>query len=308
MILHQFPDLQWLKQQADSNFANRKGWQGTTLPHAGWPSVVMNVKTAGVLRDNIRGPLSLFTNITGTSRVHVEKKMSTIHRGFFFLTNDAQHYSLEIDKKVPSETLNIHFGEYWADQALRAIISKEEALIDLPENARPFERKEFYNKIYTIDQTTQSLLLDLKNCKDDRLKEEEILVDILVSLLRTDKEIRRIENSIPTLKNSTRLEIIRRLHDSTDYIYSHFNRDISLDDLAGIACMSKFHFLRLFKAAFKKTPHQFVTEVKVKQATTLLMQKALGVKEIATHLGYKDSSTFSRIFFQQTGRYPSQAR
>lgn len=65
MILHQFPDLQWLKQKADKSFQNRKGWDGKILPQEGWPTVVLSTQTKHTFRDNNREPLSLLINLSG---------------------------------------------------------------------------------------------------------------------------------------------------------------------------------------------------------------------------------------------------
>lgn len=307
MVFHQFPDLQWLKNQAESNFANRQAWAGRTLPTTGWPSVVLNVSTNQTFRDNIRGPLSLFTNLSGASHVTNGSKRAKINPGFFYISNPDQHYTLEI-ANVRTETLNIHFGDYWADQVLRSLSSSPSQLLDESIFTIPFARFELHNKLYEINASLHQLLLELKDSGGDKLKEEEKLFEVLAHLLREGKELKSIESQLPLVKNSTRAEIFKRLADATDYIYSNINQEISLDKLSSISCLSKFHFLRLFKIAFEKTPHQFVNDVKVKQATSLLTKTKLEVKEISKTLGFKDSSTFSRLYFNQTGLYPSQVR
>ena len=101
---------------------------------------------------------------------------------------------------------------------------------------------------------------------------------------------------------------MKRLLIASDYIYSFYDKDITLDELAGVACLSKFHFLRLFKIAFGKTPHKFINEVKVEQSKLLLKDPGIEVYTIARSLGFQDASTFSRMFYNQTGVYPSQYR
>jgi AraC family transcriptional regulator len=308
MVFHQFPDLQWLKNQAETNFRNRQAWQGRSLPTEGWPSVVMNVKTNHTFRDNIRGPLSLFANLDGSSIVHAGSKVAKVNSDFFFVSNQDQHYTLEVDSKSETETINIHFGEYWADQVLRTTMTSPEKLLDESIFTTPLTRLELHNKLYKKTNSLNGLLLDLKRSGDDRLKEEEKLYEVLLYLFNEGKRIEQIEAGLPSVKNSTRKEIFKRLADATDFIYSNPHQDISLDSLAAISCLSKFHFLRLFKIAFGMTPHRFVNDVKIQQATSLLTNTKLEVKAISKKLGFKDSSTFSRLFFAQTGLYPSQLR
>lgn len=308
MVFNQFPDLQWLKNQSESNFANRQAWQGRELPGTGWPTVVLNVSTKDIFRDNIRGPLSLFTNLSGASHVHTGSKRTKVNPGYFYISNADQRYTLEIEKKEQTETLNIHFGDYWIDQASRSLSNSAEKLLDESIFTRPFTRVELHNKLYEVSADLQLLFNDLKHCANDKLREEEKLFEVLTRLLIEDKQLRKSESMLPSVKNVTRKEIFRRMADATDYIYSNLDRDISLDDLAGISCLSKFHFLRLFKVAFGKTPHQFVNEVKIKHATSLLSNTKLEVKEISRSLGFRDSSTFSRLYFNHTGCYPTQIR
>src|SRR5688500_13260751 len=85
MIFKDFPDLQWLKKQAEKNFSDKTGWEGRSLPHAGWPTVILNVKTQNINRDNIRGPFTIFTNLSGESLVEVDNRKVKIKEDLFFI-------------------------------------------------------------------------------------------------------------------------------------------------------------------------------------------------------------------------------
>jgi AraC family transcriptional regulator len=308
MVYRAFPDLQWLRQQAEEGFASGKAWGGQTLPVRGWPSVILHVQAKNICRDNIRGPLSVFTNVTGKSRVTCGSKQVTIQEGYFFITNHDQRYTLEIDKNEPTETLNIHFGEYFADQVFNTLKLQPAKLLDNGFFTAPHNRIECYNKLYYRDSHFNLLAGQLKNNNGNNLFEEEKLYELMVHLLRQNNEVTKIERNIPALKNATRHEIVKRLLAATDYIYSFYHRDITLEELAGVACLSKFHFLRLFKIAFHKTPHQFINDVKVEHARVLLRRTAMEVNTIARLLGFENTSSFSRMFYHQTGLYPSQYR
>ena len=78
MILHQFPDLKWLKQKAEQRFDDKQGWEGRQLKREGWPNVILNVNAQNIYRDNIKGPLSLFMNISGESTVLADKRRVNI--------------------------------------------------------------------------------------------------------------------------------------------------------------------------------------------------------------------------------------
>src|SRR5689334_7548798 len=98
MYLQEFPDLNWLKSEVSKRFASRRDWQGRPLPNGGWPSVILNVKTNQTYRDHIVGPVSLFGNISGESTVTVENREVRIPAGFFFISNEGQEYTLEVNR------------------------------------------------------------------------------------------------------------------------------------------------------------------------------------------------------------------
>jgi AraC family transcriptional regulator len=307
MLLTQFPDLQWLKRQAEDGFSNRKSWGGQTLPSGGWPTVILNVQTNQTYRDNIRGPLSIFSNLKGESEVETDKRKVKIKPDYFFVSNHDQHYTLGINK-TETETFNIHFGEYFADEVFTSLHDHPGRLLDDHYFTAPHERIELYNKLFYKSEQFSTLIKAIQNNSADKLLREENLYKLLCILLEENKEIKKRTAQLPSIKNSTREEIIRRLLYSVDYIHSHYEKDLSLEELASVACFSKFHFLRLFKIVFGKTPHQFINQVKVEKAKRVLKQTSYDVTLIARNLGFDTASSFSRMFYNQVGVYPSQYR
>jgi AraC family transcriptional regulator len=304
MIFKEFPDLRWLKQQAEKKFSDRKAYDGTVLKQGGWPTVILNVNSGQVYRDNIKGPLSVFTNLSGECQVTVNGKPSLIKEGFFFLSNPEQHYTLEIHPSTPAETFNIHFGEHFADQVFHSLQNSAESLLD--QTFEPNTRRvEFYNRINFRTPEINIILREIQNQQLSSTALEEKLYDLIHEFLIHERLLQVQSKALPVIKSSTREEIFRRLLLATDYIYSYFDQDLSLDELAAASCLSKFHFLRLFKIMYRKTPYQFINEVRVKKAQSLLKNSSLEVNEIASSLGFVNASSFSRMFYQQTGHYPS---
>jgi len=307
MILKEFPDLTWLKTQAEKRFADGRSWTGANLGTQGWPNVVLNVSANNVLRDNIRGPLSLFTNISGESIVEVSRRRIPIKDDFYFVSNYDQHYTLEIEKGKPAETFNIHFGEYFCDQVFSSLSHSTDKLLNEYFQG-PSERLEFHNKLYHRDEGIQRLILEIRRGADGSTWLEEKLYALIETLLKKEKELVKIQSRFPALKSSTRQEILRRMLIVTDYIHTHLHEDLSLQQLASVGCFSKFHFLRLFKIAFNKTPYQFINEERVHMGRQMIERTTIGINEIAHSLGFTNPSSFSRMFFTQTGLYPTQLR
>jgi AraC family transcriptional regulator len=100
----------------------------------------------------------------------------------------------------------------------------------------------------------------------------------------------------------------RRLFRVLDYIKANLEADLTLDNLASIACLSRFHFARAFKAATGQSPHQYVGAKRLERAKALLMREDRSLVDIALALNFSCQANFSRAFRQVTGRTPGQYR
>ena len=92
------------------------------------------------------------------------------------------------------------------------------------------------------------------------------------------------------------------------YIRKHLNEAIELEKLAEISCLSKDHFIRLFKKELGTTPLQYINQKKIEKAQLLLITEELAVKEIAFQLAFEDYSYFNRLFKKITGVTPQEYR
>ena len=307
MFLHSFPDLNWLKRQAEENFRAGRSWKSDQLPQQGWPSVVLNVETRQTYRDNIRGPLSLFMNLKGESVVEVNGRSNRIRQGFFYLSNQSQHYTLTVDQKTEIETFNIHFGDYLVDQVWQSLTRSENDLLE-NEFQVPAEPIAFHNRVFRKSESFDHRLMKIKEAEASPMRLEEELSKLIETLLSEEMKLRNIARSLPAIKRATREEIIKRLSCATDLIYATYDRPLTLDEMAAASCLSKFHFLRLFRVAFGKTPGQFLDELRIDKAKEQIRKTDLTIHEIGRNLGFKNASSFSRMFYNQVGVYPSALR
>jgi AraC family transcriptional regulator len=93
-----------------------------------------------------------------------------------------------------------------------------------------------------------------------------------------------------------------------DYIEANVEGDLTIVRLAAIACLSRFHFARAFKAATGQSPHQFVSAKRLARAKTLLLGGDRSLIDISLALGFSGQANFTRAFRQRTGQTPGDYR
>ncbi len=89
---------------------------------------------------------------------------------------------------------------------------------------------------------------------------------------------------------------IDRLNKVIDYIEKKLHADITLDDLAQVACFSKYHFHRIFYSFTGEPLYSFVTRLRVERVAALLLTQNTSITDIALSCGFSDSATFARAF------------
>jgi AraC family transcriptional regulator len=100
----------------------------------------------------------------------------------------------------------------------------------------------------------------------------------------------------------------RRLSRVLDYIEANVERDLTLNQLASIACLSRFHFARAFKAAMGRSPHRYVSAKRLERAKALLIRGDQSLADIALALKFSCQANFTRAFRQVTGQTPGRYR
>ena len=89
------------------------------------------------------------------------------------------------------------------------------------------------------------------------------------------------------------------------FIDENFASAIDLSKIADEACFSKFHFVRLFKEIFGRTPHQYLTHVRIEKAKEYL-DEGQTVAYACFEVGFDSISSFSGLFKRRTGKTPGQ--
>jgi len=92
------------------------------------------------------------------------------------------------------------------------------------------------------------------------------------------------------------------------YIHDHSAGDLSLDALADVAAMSRFHWHRVFRAITGETCAQAVRRIRLHRAACWLVQTDKPVAQIAGQVGYPNVKSFARAFSEAYGSSPAAFR
>ena len=101
-----------------------------------------------------------------------------------------------------------------------------------------------------------------------------------------------------------KMYLYRRLVQAKRFIDSRFAEAIDLDCIADEAAFSKYHFIKLFKATYGRTPHQYLIYVRLRHAMALLDQGE-PVSAVCYAVGFESLGSFSLLFKRVHGCTPS---
>jgi AraC-like DNA-binding protein len=98
-------------------------------------------------------------------------------------------------------------------------------------------------------------------------------------------------------------DLTKQILDARLFIDKHFSENINLDKIANKALISKFHFIRLFKKYYGRTPNQYLQEVRIGKAKKLLL-KGNTIEEVCAAIGFVSKTSFISLFKKKTGITP----
>jgi len=111
--------------------------------------------------------------------------------------------------------------------------------------------------------------------------------------------VRKVET-----QNVPDLETLQRLGRAREFIDHCYDHPLSLEQISEKACFSRCHFLRLFRRAFNKTPHQYLIERRIEKAKELLCTDELRVTDVCFEVGFQSLGSFSSLFHKYVGHAP----
>lgn len=226
--------------------------------------------------------------------------------------NPGQEYDSDIVPEDHTDALTFFFqpgfiegAARWQGQSVSGSLDHECNDLSVPEHGF-FER--LYSKEGRIANAIKMIRADIRHMHADQPWLEDRFYDMAHALLDLHAQVRKEVDALPVQRASTREELYRRLHHARDFLYASYAEPLTVQDAAKVACLSPFHFHRMFKLAFRMTPMSYLQQRRLDVARQLLARTEQAITSICTEVGFESLGSFSWLFRRKTGLSPRQFR
>lgn len=96
-------------------------------------------------------------------------------------------------------------------------------------------------------------------------------------------------------------DLYPRIIASKNFIDQNYHKPLRLEHISRKACISRFHFHRLFTRTYGKTPHEYLTWKRLQHAKILLQQEGISITDISNSVGFESLASFSLLFRKRNG-------
>ncbi|MFN7994667.1 MAG: AraC family transcriptional regulator [Bryobacteraceae bacterium] len=273
-------------------------------------SAVLNGRGLTYEVNDYRTTLSVKSVVRGSARYYTPEAQYLVTPDSFLILNEGQRYSLEFEGSAITETLCPFFQAGFLEQAADAAALSTGRGLDDPEREPP--GTEFCERLYPNSGAVGAALRSIAGRMGGSGASETWLEDRMYELARALAALHanvRIEvEDFPGLRRVTRLELYRRLYRGRDFLTSCYCQPVSVSAAARAAALSPFHFQRMFKLAFGKTPMQFLQDTRLNAARRLLAHTSDAVTAICFAVGFESPGSFSWLFRKRFGLSPREFR
>jgi AraC-like DNA-binding protein len=259
------------------------------------------------------GPLSIKSVVRGSGVWGTAEAERVVGPRNYLVLNAGRPYSITIDAREIVETFCLFFRAGFAEDVNRVESSAPAALLDEPVNSGKGQLSlEFFETLHPHDHIVTPLLrrmyeqVKAKSANDAWLEDQ--FYEVVKALLKVQASSQQHAKRISAKKMSTRVELYRRLLRGKDYMDSFLAGEVHLSQAASAACVSAYHFHRLFREVFRETPNQYLQRRRLAHARELLESSDRGVMDICLDVGFESSTSFSALFRRTFGCSPREYR
>ena len=156
-----------------------------------------------------------------------------------------------------------------------------------------------------IKSCYEQLVLEIKRAREERdfyttLRQRSLLLEILCELCRSHAVKEGTVDGVDATKS-------RRVKGVIEYLRKNYLSELTLDDIARVACISKFHLAREFKEVTGQTVFGYINALRVTSAAKAI-KAGERISDAGESAGFDNLSYFTRKFKEIMGKKPSEYR
>lgn len=252
---------------------------------------------------NVHSPFARIHYVrNGRAKIVRKEGVFELKQDHLYLTPSYIKHSYECDGQ-----LELYYIHIYEDQGKRLSIFDA---IDFPVEivASPLD-KELIERLICINQGRELQYYDPGFYDNSRTVAYNMAIQQNTPLafeLETEGIIKQIFSRFLSHAIYKEENIEKRVLKSLHYIHKNIDKPIEIESLADMCCLTKDHFIRLFKKEMNCTPGNYINQKKIETAQLRIIINNVSVKDIAYGLGFENISYFSRLFMKITGCRPGE--
>jgi AraC family transcriptional regulator len=251
-------------------------------------------------------PLSLKCVLDGEEHYETNNAKYLVDKDHFLLFNNGKMYSSHIDSPFEVHSFTLNIAPAFERLAVRSFQASSDQLLDDPFSNDVGDLR-FTEALYPHGSSISEIIKRIESRSRNGYSLDQDFHDLMEGLLRLQSQTDNRISEVQKVKEPTRREVFHRLLRTRDYIYSCYSAHLTIDQLAGVACMNAFYFIRQFRLFFGVTPHQLLMQRRMDVAKRLLRNTSMSITEVCFQVGFSDLSSFSKLF-RRTHGFPPSAR
>lgn len=257
-------------------------------------------------------PLSIKFAVKAQETYNVDGRGIGVDPHTYLIINEGTSYSSELNSADAVHSLGVFFSAQLCADVISSLGRSSNQLLDFrPDSNVENEDFRFVEKLYPADALISPrlrLIANLMRGDNHDQQLEEQLYGLAEDLFKLHHDVLRDVEQLPFAKSSTRLEVYKRLAVCHDYMLSNLSRQLTISSIAAVAGFSTHHFLRVFKEVYGKTPHQYLTAVRMERARHMLHHSRKSVIDISGELGFESPTSFSALYKRHFNAAPMEDR
>ncbi len=241
--------------------------------------------------------------VEGLEHYIVNNKKKILKKGEYLVGNSTTEGSVLIDSTQPVQGICIDISQ----KILQEVIDFQY------DDSYSFQQflfeKEWVTNTYkdthtTLGKTLQQIGQHYESLfKGAALLNTEVFYSIAECIVHDQSEVFRNFQKLNAVKEETNGKLFHFIYDAKCYMDTHFLEKIAVETIAQNACLSEYHFIRLFKKVIGLSPYQYILKQRLALAADLLKTDT-AILEIAVLTGFADIASFSKAFKLQFGCAP----